>query len=63
MNQWTFRHAITDKQGLKNPYRRHEILKTCQVIYASEQQSAYLSGQPMNFFSGDNLITQAFKHH
>lgn len=28
---------ITDKQGLQNPYRRHEILKTCQVIYASEQ--------------------------
>ncbi len=28
---------IADKQGLKNPYRRHEILKTCQVIYASEQ--------------------------
>jgi uncharacterized protein len=28
---------IADKQGLKNPYRRHEILRTCQVIYASEQ--------------------------
>jgi uncharacterized protein len=28
---------IADKQGLKNPYRRHEILTTCQVIYASEQ--------------------------
>ncbi len=27
---------IADKQGLKNPYRRHEILTTCQVIYASE---------------------------
>lgn len=27
---------VADKQGLKNPYRRHEILKTCQVIYASE---------------------------
>jgi uncharacterized protein len=28
---------IADKQGLKNPYRRHEILTTCQVLYASEQ--------------------------
>jgi uncharacterized protein len=28
---------IADKTGLKNPYRRYEILKTCQVIYASEQ--------------------------
>ena len=28
---------ITDKQELKNPYRRHEILKTHQVIYAGEQ--------------------------
>lgn len=25
---------ITDKQGLKNPYRRYEILKNYQVIYA-----------------------------
>lgn len=24
---------IADKKGLKNPFRRHEILKTCQVIY------------------------------
>lgn len=28
---------ITDKQGLKNPYRRHEILKTHQIIYTNEQ--------------------------
>lgn len=28
---------IADKEGLKNPYRRHEILQTHQVIYASEQ--------------------------
>ncbi|MBF2084066.1 nucleotidyltransferase family protein [Thermoleptolyngbya sp. C42_A2020_037] len=27
---------ITDKEGLKNPYRRHEILRTHQVIYASK---------------------------
>ncbi|WP_313949402.1 nucleotidyltransferase family protein [Leptolyngbya sp. FACHB-261] len=27
---------LADKQGLKNPYRRHEILKTHQVICASE---------------------------
>lgn len=27
---------IADKEGLKNPYRRHEILKTHQVIYARE---------------------------
>lgn len=24
---------ISDKDGLINPYRRHEILKTCQRIY------------------------------
>lgn len=28
---------ITDKEGIKNPYRQAEILNTCQVIYASEQ--------------------------
>jgi uncharacterized protein len=28
---------IADKEGLKNPYRRHEILQTLQVIYASKQ--------------------------
>lgn len=28
---------IADKEGLKNPYRRHEILRTHQVIYASKQ--------------------------
>ena len=27
---------IADKQGLKNPYRRHEILNTHQVVYASK---------------------------
>lgn len=27
---------IADKEGLNNPYRRYEILKTSQVIYASE---------------------------
>nr|WP_316791552.1 nucleotidyltransferase family protein [Thermoleptolyngbya oregonensis] len=27
---------INDKEGLKNPYRRHEILRTHQVIYASK---------------------------
>ena len=26
---------IADKQGLKNPYRRYEILNTHQVIYAA----------------------------
>ena len=25
---------IADKESLKNPYRRYEILRTCQVIYA-----------------------------
>lgn len=29
---------LVDKQGLKNPYRRYEILKTHQPIYASKQQ-------------------------
>lgn len=28
---------LVSKQYLKNPYRRHEILKTRQVIYAVEQ--------------------------
>lgn len=28
---------LVSKKYLKNPYRRHEILKTCQVIYATEQ--------------------------
>ena len=28
---------IADKQRLTNPYRRHEILSTHQVIYASKQ--------------------------
>jgi predicted nucleotidyltransferase len=28
---------IVDKEGLKNPYRRHEILHTQQVIYVSKQ--------------------------
>ncbi|PIG94997.1 nucleotidyltransferase family protein [Gloeocapsopsis sp. IPPAS B-1203] len=28
---------LVDKRGLKNPYRRSEILKTHQVIYASKQ--------------------------
>jgi predicted nucleotidyltransferase len=27
---------IADKEGLKNLYRRHEILRTHQVIYASK---------------------------
>lgn len=27
---------IADKEGLKNPYRRHEILRTHQVIYAGK---------------------------
>lgn len=27
---------LVDKRGLKNPYRRSEILNTHQVIYASE---------------------------
>lgn len=28
---------LVSKEYLKNPYRRHEILNTCQVIYAIEQ--------------------------
>lgn len=28
---------IADKKGLKNPYRRHEILSNYQVIYANQQ--------------------------
>lgn len=26
---------LLSKVGLRNPFRRHEILRTCQVIYAS----------------------------
>ena len=28
---------LVDKRGLKNPYRRAEIMKTYQVLYASQQ--------------------------
>lgn len=28
---------IVDKEGLKNPYRRHEILHNQQVIYVSQE--------------------------
>jgi uncharacterized protein len=28
---------LVSKKYLKNPYRRHEILNTCQVLYAVEQ--------------------------
>lgn len=28
---------IIDREGLKNPYRRHEILATQQVIYVGKQ--------------------------
>lgn len=28
---------LVSKEYLKNPYRRHEILSTCQVIYAIKQ--------------------------
>lgn len=28
---------LVDKRGLKNPYRRSEIINTRQIIYASEQ--------------------------
>ena len=28
---------LVDKRGLKNPYRRSEIMNTHQIIYASEQ--------------------------
>ncbi|MBD2462380.1 nucleotidyltransferase domain-containing protein [Oscillatoria sp. FACHB-1407] len=28
---------LVDKRGLKNPYRRSEILNTRQIVYASEQ--------------------------
>ena len=27
---------LLEKEGLRNPYRRYEILRTAQVIYASE---------------------------
>jgi uncharacterized protein len=27
---------LVNKKYLKNPYRRHEILSTCEVIYAAE---------------------------
>ena len=26
---------LVDKEGLRNPYRRKEILSTCEVIYAA----------------------------
>ena len=26
---------LVEKEGLRNPYRRHEILRTAQVIYAA----------------------------
>jgi predicted nucleotidyltransferase len=30
------RHVdLISKSGLRNPFRRHEILRTCRVIYAS----------------------------
>ncbi|MBW4521022.1 MAG: nucleotidyltransferase domain-containing protein [Scytolyngbya sp. HA4215-MV1] len=28
---------LVDKRGLKNPYRRAEIMNTCQIVYASQQ--------------------------
>lgn len=28
---------LVSKEYLKNPYRRHEILNTCQIIYAIQQ--------------------------
>lgn len=28
---------LVDKRGLKNPYRRFEIMNTRQIVYASEQ--------------------------
>lgn len=28
---------LVDKRGLKNPYRRAEILNTCQILYTSQQ--------------------------
>ena len=31
---------LVEKEGLRNPYRRQEILKTAQVIYASEQDAS-----------------------
>ncbi|MBW4485020.1 MAG: nucleotidyltransferase domain-containing protein [Tildeniella torsiva UHER 1998/13D] len=27
---------LVNKKYLKNPYRRHEILSTCEVVYAAE---------------------------
>lgn len=27
---------LVNKKYLKNPYRRHEILSTCEVVYATE---------------------------
>jgi predicted nucleotidyltransferase len=30
---------IADKEGLKNPYRRHEILRTQQVIYGYQART------------------------
>jgi len=26
---------LVEKEAMRNPWRRHEILKTCQVIYAA----------------------------
>ena len=26
---------LIEKEGLRNPYRRHEILSTCRVVYAA----------------------------
>ena len=33
-----FRRSVdlVNKKYLKNPYRRHEILSTCEVVYAAE---------------------------
>jgi predicted nucleotidyltransferase len=28
---------LVEKAGLRNPFRRHEILQTCQVIYATQR--------------------------
>ena len=26
---------LVERAGLRNPFRRHEVLRTCQVIYAA----------------------------
>ena len=26
---------LVSKEGLRNPFRRHEILRTCEVVYAA----------------------------